>query len=365
MNKMYIKLIVLTLFSIICLLFVYNDYFLYKTPILRVISVENKLDEDSIYGEDYFIQTITGILMNGEYKGKEITAHNTYSTSMIYDDKIEKHSELFVELSEDNETAVNIRSIKRDKYLVILLVIFIDLLIIIAGDKGIKTLASLLFNVILTTSAILIFMFYYLNINMLLLYIFVSILYIVGSLYITNGKSKKTLAAIVSSITALIVSFGISYLLIKIHEKDIYIWIMDYIEAVHDYYNYLYVCILLCGLGAIMDISITISSSLNELIVKNSKIDKISLLKSGKEISKDIVGTMINVMLFTCYTSIIPTVILAMRNGMNLANALSFYGGLELTIVLCTCIGIVLTIPISLYVSLLILSNRKGKENNE
>jgi uncharacterized membrane protein len=133
-------------------------------------------------------------------------------------------------------------------------------------------------------------------------------------------------------------------------------------EAVYDYYNYLYVIILLSGLGAIMDISITIASSLNELILKNNKIDRTSLLKSGKEISKDIVGTMINVMLFTCYTSVIPTIILATRNNLPFINALNYYGSLELTIVLCTCLGIVLTIPISLMISVLILNKKVGDQ---
>jgi uncharacterized membrane protein len=134
---------------------------------------------------------------------------------------------------------------------------------------------------------------------------------------------------------------------------------MEYIEAMHNYYYYLYVNVLLSGLGAIMDISITISSSLNELIMHNPKITKKALLKSGTNISKDVVGTMINVMLFTCYTSVIPTIVLAMRNNMSLANSLDFYGSLELTVVLCTCVSIILAIPISLLISIMILKKDK------
>ena len=134
---------------------------------------------------------------------------------------------------------------------------------------------------------------------------------------------------------------------------------MEYIEAVFDYSNYLYVTVLLCGLGAIMDISITVTSSLNELIVKNPNINKLSLIKSSKEITKDIIGTMINVMLFTCYTSVIPTILLAIKNNISLKNALVFYGNTELIIVLCTAIGIVLSIPISLFISVNILNKRE------
>ena len=158
---------------------------------------------------------------------------------------------------------------------------------------------------------------------------------------------------------SLLISFGLSFLLIKLTEDKLYIWNIDYIEAMHDYTNFVYVCVLLCGLGAIMDISITIASALSELIRKDPSITKKALVKSGKEITKDIIGTMINVMLFTCYTSVIRTIILAVRNNVQFINAIDFYGNMELMIVLCNCIGIVLTIPISLFISILILSKRK------
>jgi uncharacterized membrane protein len=200
---------------------------------------------------------------------------------------------------------------------------------------------------------------------MLLLYFGVSIIFISLSLYIISGKNKKTIAAIISSIYSLFVSFGLVYLVIALFGKDIFIWNMDYIEAVRDYKNFLYVSILLCGLGAIMDISITLSSSLYELIMKNPKIDKKSLLRSGREISKDIVGTMTNVMLYTCYTPVVPMILLTIKNNIPIAKALNMYANLELIIVLCGCISIVLSIPISLYISLFVLKNGKLRRNRK
>ena len=357
MKKINLKLIILLILSIASIIFTYNDYFLYKTPILKITNIDNVLQESTIKGEDYYNQIITGKIMNGKYKGNILTVKNTASTSNVYGDTIKNNSELFIEVSSDGTKAIRITNIKRDKYLVILLVIFIDLIILTAGKKGLKTLGSLLGNIIITGIAIFTFKNNYKTLNMLLLYFIVSIIFIIFSLYITNGKSKKTLSAIISSIASLFISFGLSFLLIKIYGKDISIWTMEYIEVVYDYENFFYVSILLCGLGAIMDIAITISSSLNELIVKNPKIDRESLIKSGKEISKDIVGTMTNVMLYTCYTPVIPTVLLAVKNNITIANAISLYGSLELIIVLCSCISIVLTIPISLYISIFILHN--------
>ena len=246
--------------------------------------------------------------------------------------------------------------VKRDKYLVILFVLFVDSLILVAGKKGLLTFVSFIINVIISALAILIFERKFNTLNLLLLYMAVSIFFIVLSLFITNGKNKKTLAAISSSIAALFISFGFSFLLIKIYGQDISIWTMEYIEAVYEYENFFYVSILLCGLGAIMAISITISSSLSELINRDPKITKKALLKSGKEISKDIIGTMINVMLYTCYTPMIPLVFLAIKNNMDLTDALSLYGEVDLIAVFCSSISIVLAIPISLYIATFILT---------
>ena len=359
MNKLLkIKIIILAIFSLISIIFVYNDYFLYKTAILKVNEVKNEIKDSSMFKEKYYNQKITGVIKNGKYIGKEITTFNTVDVSGVYGELIHRGSEIFVELSKEGEIN-EISGVKRDKYLVILFVIFVDLIILVAGKKGIQTLISFAINISISAFAILVLQKKFNTTNMLLLYLIVSILFIVFSLFITNGKNKKTLSAIISSISSLFFSFGLAFILMKIYKEEISIWTMEYIEAVYEYENFFYVTILLCGLGAIMDIAITISSSLNELIEKDQNIKKSALIKSGKEISKDIVGTMTNVMLYTCYTPIIPMVFLAIKNNMNLFDALSLYGEVELIAVFCSCISIVLAIPISLYISTTILKPSK------
>lgn len=354
-----IKLIILLILSIISIIFVYNDYFLYTDTILKVTSINNKLTKTTINKEKYYTQEITGKIMNGKYKGKEVKTFNNISSSGVYGEKIAKNNELFVELSLDGENVIRIINIKRDKYIAILFVIFIDLIILIAGKKGIKTITSLIGNIIITILSIIVFKNNYHKINMLHLYLIIAVIFIIFSLYITNDKSKKTLAAIISSIVSLFISFGLCYLIIVLFGDDINIWMMEYIEVVFDYKNFFYVSILLSGLGGVMDIAITLSSALNELINKDKNITKSQLLNSGKEIAKDIIGTMTNVMIYTCYVSIIPTVLLALKNNMALANAITLYGNIELIIVLSSCVSITLAIPISLYVSILILKNTK------
>ena len=49
--------------------------------------------------------------MNGKYKGKTLKATNRYSSSLVYDDKISKGDEIFVELSQDGSSILGITGI--------------------------------------------------------------------------------------------------------------------------------------------------------------------------------------------------------------------------------------------------------------
>lgn len=359
MNK-FTKYIIICVLSVLTLTFVYNDHFLYKKPILKITKIEEKIEDSSTTKEKHITQKIYGVIKNGKYKNKKLNVINHTSTSGVYDEQIHKNSELFVEIK-SGKKIIAISGIKRDKYLVMLFIIFVDAIILIAGRKGFKTLFSLFINIIISFLSIFLFQKHARTWNILLLYLIVSILFVTISLFITNGKGKKTLASILSSIASFTVSFIFAFIIIKLYKKPIPYWTLEYIEAVHDYENFFYVTILLSGLGAIMDISITISSSLNELIEKDNNISKRNLVRSGKEICKDIIGTMNNVMLFTCYTSIIPMVFLLIKNNTVIGDALKLYGQVELIVVLTSCISIVLAIPISLYISTLVLhKNKKG-----
>src|SRR5699024_10249512 len=93
------------------------------------------------------------------------------------------------------------------------------------------------------------------------------------------------------------------------------------------------------SLGAVMDVAITMSASIFELYEKDNKISIKALKKSANDIGKDIMGTMTNTLFFS----------ISMNLSLEIARALA--GG----------IGIVLTIPIGLYVSLFFLKRKKAK----
>lgn len=117
--------------------------------------------------------------------------------------------------------------------------------------------------------------------------------------------------------------------------------------------------VLIGSLGAVMDVAITITSSVYELYEKNKEIARKDLLKSGKEIGGDIMGAMTNILFFSYISGTIPMVLLYLKNGSPLGYTFSMNFSLELIRALTGSIGIVLTIPITLYLSILFIF-RKG-----
>lgn len=103
-----------------------------------------------------------------------------------------------------------------------------------------------------------------------------------------------------------------------------------------------------------MDISITISSSLNEIIAKNNQVTLKELIQSGKNIGRDVTSTMINVLFFSYICGTIPNLVLYFKNGITISSLLSEFISLEMARALIGGIGICLTIIISILVTILL-----------
>ena len=74
-NTKKIIFIVIFMLSIISLIFVYNDDFLYSNQIIKITKIDTINEETSQNSlgleEKYYTREITGIITNGNQKGKE------------------------------------------------------------------------------------------------------------------------------------------------------------------------------------------------------------------------------------------------------------------------------------------------------
>ncbi|MDD3241900.1 MAG: YibE/F family protein [Bacilli bacterium] len=343
MKKRIIKYLILFILSLGSLVFFNNNHFLYKKDIVKIQKLET-IEKSSSFNnlgleEKYSVQKITAIYLNNKNKGKIITIENEITTSSVVSETYRINDELIMKNN-------NIENLKRDKYIALMSVIFVLVITIVGDIKGILTISTVVLNSIIFYLGLKLLNNYD---NLILLCFIETLIFTITTLIITNGLKRKTYAGILSVIASVLVLSLITTIIILITKYEgVSFTGMEFLTIPPE--QAFIASIILGGLGAIMDVCITISSTFAELIEKDKNISKKALIKSGREIGKDIMGTMINVIFFTYLSSGLPTFVLAIRNGYSVSNYLQTNYTLEITRFLIGALGIVIAIPISIYI---------------
>lgn len=338
-----------------------NNENLYKKNIAKITSITEKKSQSKNQNgksEQITEQKIKAIIMNGKHKGETIQLKNTTSYSEVTDLNLKLKDEVFISISENSKghiTSCKINDLKRDKYLVYIIALFSILILIVGGVKGLRSLSSLLINILIFS---LIIEMYLNNFNLPSIFMVAVILFVILSMIIVCGINKKTFSAIIASIISTFITILIALIVIKVNNSSgVHFEELEFLT--HPPEKLFYIELLIGTLGAIMDIAISISSSMNEIFNKNPDIEKKLLIKSGMEIGKDIMGTMSNTLLFAYISGSVPIILLLLRNQFPIYNIVGEYLSLEIIRALVGSIGIVASIPITIFSCIVLLKNTK------
>ena len=343
--KINYKHFIFILLSIISLFFVYNDDFIYKEEIMKITDIEivNTDEQKNFKGfkETHYYNEITGIITNGKNKGEKRVIKYENTESSIDTDNLRVNDKVFIKLGV-------IDGVKRDFYMWSLILLFIWLIYLVGKKRGLLSVLSLSINILLFYIGMVL---YFKGINLLFLCVILSIIFSSVSLIIAGGKNEKTKSAIISSIISIITLLILTLIVVYFTKyKGININELKFLTVPAE--DVIIPELIMGSLGAIMDVAITICSAISELIEKDKKISNENLIKSSKEIGKDIMSTMSGVLFFTYIAAGLPIFVLAARNGYNIFNFINANFSLELTRFLVGSIGLIMTIPISTRVAI-------------
>ena len=105
--------------------------------------------------------------------------------------------------------------------------------------------------------------------------------------------------------------------------------------------------LLIASLGAVMDVAVSISSTIEELHEKNPNLTGRELFNSGINIGKDMMGTMSNTLILAFVGGAINTMILIYAYSMPYLQIINMYAiGIEVIRGISGTLGIVLTVPL-------------------
>ncbi len=150
------------------------------------------------------------------------------------------------------------------------------------------------------------------------------------------------------------------------HMEELDYSTMEYLGSIDNPDEIFHAEILLSGLGAIMDVAVAISVALSEIVEQKPEVKFVELFRSGREIGYDIMGTMINVLLFVFGCGLIPTCLIRMNNEVRFVTIVKLHIPCELCRFFVESIGIVLAIPVSIFITAVMMKlsvKKRGKKD--
>ena len=320
-----------------------------KAKVIRVIDDQSK--EDKITHRYYGVQNLYIEILDGTFKNKKVYIDNYLSTTHNIHLKTGDTFIACIDNPQSDNSLITAYNYYRTPYIYSFVGLLIIIILIIGKSKGVRTIISLAFTLYAIISLLLPMIFS--GFSPIISTIFIVILTTGYSLFMLNGSSIKTWVAIIATSLGVIIS-GLSFLALS-HFIHISGFNTDQAEALIiisqqtglKINEVLFSGILISGLGAVMDVGMSIASSLYEVKILNPTISKSQLFKSGINIGKDMIGTMCNTLILA-FTGSSMTILLAFFAYQiqypQLMN--SDFIAIEIAQGITGTLGIILTVPI-------------------
>lgn len=286
-------------------------------------------------------------LLSGEFKGEIVELENALTGNPYYDIKLRKGTKVILH-AEDNGDGIeySVEDIKRSGTLFWLSLLFCGLLVYIGKKKGLYSLVSIVLTVILIAECLAPVII--LGVNPVLATILICIISTAITMYMVGGFNAKSTAAAGGAILSLLFAGVLS--LTAIHTAHLTGFAGEnssFLYSSHPELDFIGITIsimILAALGAVMDVAMSISSTINEIYkIDNTKTMK-ELFVSGMNVGKDIIGTMANTLILVYLGGSLPLLLLAnsidLQKFINLNQVVT-----EIASALIGSIGIVICVP--------------------
>lgn len=312
-------------------------------------------------GFDIVYYKVSIKVLSGRHSGEVIDAEHVIDKRMVYNLYVEKGDEVLLYLEEDEEGKILnafIAEIYRQKYLSYLIILFLISLVAVGRLKGLKTIITLG----ITGIAVIKFLLPGLlaGYSPIPLTIAVCAGVTALTLVIISGINKKTVAAIIGTTGGVLVAGIIASIfgsLTKItglgeHEAQMLMFIPQ--QTGFDFKGLLFAGIILGALGAVMDVGMSIASSMNEIETIKPDIKTNELIRAGMNVGRDVMGTMSNTLILAYAGASMPLLLLFMAHEIPVMEFLNWdMISSEIVRTFAGSIGLILTIPLTVVVSVL------------
>lgn len=307
-------------------------------------------DNETESGNQIGDQVVSLKLLSGDYKGNTVEAVS--SSSYLYGAHCEVGMRVIAEVNEsDDSLYVTVYSQDRTWMLYAIVLLFLITLCIIGGRQGLNSAVALVF-----TFVCIVFLFLpmiYRGISPIFAAVVVAVLTTFVTMYLIGGLSNKSVTSMIGTVAGVGISAVLAVLFGRLTGISGYnvsdIEQLEYVGQMTDVRigELLYAGILISALGAVMDVAMSVASTISEIHYRNPELSRKELFTSGIRVGKDMMGTMSNTLILAFTGSSINTLVFMYVYGYTSTQITNMYSiGIEVIQGISSTMGVILTVPI-------------------
>jgi uncharacterized membrane protein len=300
-------------------------------------------------------QLVTVEILRGQFKGRDVTATNELIGSMELDTMFRPGDKALVtlDLSMDNQeiVAANIIDHYRINLELILFLVFVGLLIFFAGWTGAKALLSFVFTALAIWKLLLPLFLKGYDPVLISLGIVSGLTGVI--IFLIGGLNKRGVVAFLGGFSGILLTCLFS--IIFGHAFHIHGAVRQFSETLlYSGFAHLNITkiffsgIFLASAGAVMDVAMDISASMNEVKAKHPDISRRELIGSGFNVGRAIIGTMTTTLLLAYSGGYTAMLMVFIAQGTPVINVLNItYVSAEILHTLVGSFGLVMVAPLT------------------
>ena len=262
----------------------------FENAVVTEIIQDNLMPDGSRVGE----QRIMVRMLTGPKEGEEL--ETTSSSGYLFGAGCTVGMHVVVMQSIAGDTVINtVYTQDREMTIYIFAALYLVVLCLVGGKQGLKGALGLVFT-------FLCILFVYLPLvyrgySPFWVAVFVCIITTLVTMYLIGGPTKKTVVATGGTVAGVVIA-GFSATIFSI-ASGISGWNVSDIESLLTLWNVsgiqvgglLFSGLLISSLGAVMDVAMSIGSSIGEIHAQNPTISRKELFKAGMHVGRDMMGT--------------------------------------------------------------------------
>ena len=327
----------------------------FDQAVVTEVITDNLQEDGSRMGN----QEVNVRFLTGKRKGQEVEAVSTngnlYGATCYVGMKV-----ITLTNQAGDVTITSVYSFNRGPLVIGFVVFFFLLITLVGGKNGLKAVLGLVIAFIL----ILFFLFpaIYRGMSPITSAIITVILTTILTIFILAGYSKKTYASILGTVSGVLISGIAAWGFGKIsHISGYNVSNIDTLISIANLTNIkvgdlLFAGILISSLGAVMDVGLSIASTIVEIHDANPNLNRKELFRRGMNVGKDMMGTMANTLILAFAGGSLSELMLDYTYDLPYLQLINSYTiGIEVMQSVAGSIGIILTVPlVSLFAAVLV-----------